>query len=142
MKANSNIVIGFDFGMKYIGMAVGQKISKTASPITSLIVKNKIPDWEHITTIINEWNPSALIVGLPLNMDGTMQPIAIAAQTFAQELERIYKLPVYMVDERLSTWEAKTQLNLKKQSLNKQELTKLNACAAVILTEQWLQNGA
>jgi putative Holliday junction resolvase len=140
VENNPNVVLGFDFGTKYIGIAVGQTISKTASPVTTLQVKNHTPDWNYITTLIHKWSPLALIVGLPLNMDGTMQPIAIASQTFAQTLESKYKLPVHMVDERLSTWEAKTQLNLKKQRLNKQELTKLNAHAAVILTEQWLQN--
>jgi putative Holliday junction resolvase len=138
MKTNHNIVLGFDFGTKYIGIAAGQKISRTASPITSLLVKNNSPNWEYITDIIEKWNPAVLVVGLPLNMDGTTQPITIIAQNFVKSLESIYKLPVYLVDERLSTWEAKTRLKLKKTILNKQELTKINAQAAVILTEQWL----
>ncbi len=139
MKSNSNIVLGFDFGMKYIGIATGQKISLTASPVTSLTVKNGIPNWEEITVLINEWRPFALIVGLPLNMDGTTQPIAIAAQKFADLLNTNYGLPVHMVDERLSTWEAKSQLKLNKPQLTKQELVKINALSAVILTEQWLR---
>ena len=138
MKTNPDIVLGFDFGMKHIGIAAGQQISRTATPIISLQAKNGIPNWDEVAALIDEWHPFAFIVGLPLNMDGTTQPIAIAAQAFANSLAANYGLPVYMADERLSTWEAKTQLKLHKPQLNKQELAKINALSAVILTEQWL----
>lgn len=138
-KPNSRVVLGFDFGMKYIGIAAGQTISNTATAITSLQAKNGIPEWDKIAALIHEWRPAALIVGLPLNMDGTTQPIADRAQEFANILAIKYALPVHMVDERLSTWDAKTQLKLNKARLTKQELVKINALSAVILTEQWLQ---
>lgn len=138
-KPNSSVVLGFDFGLKYIGIAAGQKISNTATSITAVPAKNGVPAWEAIAALIEAWRPAALVVGLPLNMDGTTQPIAHRAQEFANILAIKYALPVHMVDERLSTWAAKTQLNLNKARLTKQELVKINALAAVILTEQWLQ---
>ena len=140
MQKDSKIILGFDFGTKYIGIAVGQTISKTATPLKSLIAKNGTPDWSQITNIINEWKPSALLIGNPLNMDGTTQAITTSAENFAQILKEKYNLPIYMVDERLSTWEAKNKLNLNKSKLNKKEITKINSLSAVILVEQWLQH--
>lgn len=140
MKPNPNIILGFDFGMKYLGIAVGQKISKTASPLSSLKMKNGSPDWEQITTLIAKWQPGELIVGLPLNMDGTSQPIAEAAKSFTDDVAQRYQLPTYLVDERLSTWEAKNRLNIRKDvTLKKREIDKVNSFAAMILIEQWLQ---
>lgn len=140
MQVNLNISLGFDYGTKYIGIAVGQKISNTAFPLVTLQVSKDQPNWQQITKLIKEWNPGILLVGLPLNMDGTMQPIAVKAKNFAIELEHRFKLKVQLIDERLSTWEAKQQLKLNKGTFTKQELTKINAMAAVIITEQWLQN--
>ncbi|PPI86465.1 Holliday junction resolvase RuvX [Candidatus Pantoea edessiphila] len=104
------IILGFDFGIKNIGIAIGQLITGTTSPICSLKSKEGIPDWTKIGKIIKEWQPSAIVVGLPLNMDGTEQHITNCAKKFADYLNDKYSINVYMQDERLSTIEARSEL--------------------------------
>jgi putative Holliday junction resolvase len=133
-----SVVLGFDFGMKYIGVAVGQSLTQSATPITSLLARDGIPNWQEIENMIQNWRPHALIVGIPLNMDSTEQPITFAARKFANRLEVRFKLPVYRVDERLSTWEAKHRIGPKKNK--KQQIKEVNAMAAVVLVEQWLNS--
>ena len=136
---DTNIIIGFDFGLKYIGVAVGQKISMTASPLCSIPAKDGIPPWDIIEEIITSWNPFQLVVGLPINLDGSKQHITFCAQNFANRLHNKFKIPVSTTDEAFSTWEARNKISLSKHSKkNKQELEKLNATAAAIITEQWL----
>jgi len=108
MKKNPRILLGFDFGMKRIGVAVGQTVTKTARALTTLQAKQGIPPWELLGKLIKTWQPDALIVGIPLNMDGTRQRLTEAAQQFADSLEERYSLPVYGIDERLSTKDART----------------------------------
>lgn len=139
MTEKIELVLGFDFGMKYIGVATGQTITKTATPLTSIRATNGIPDWDEIAALIQEWRPSVLIVGSPLNMDDSVQHITLCAHKFARRLKHKYNLPVHLVDERLSTWEAKQQLQLQTARPTATQLNQLNAQAAAILVEQWLQ---
>ena len=104
------IIIGFDFGLKRIGVAIGQTVTQTARPLNTLPAKQGIPRWETIDQLIKNWNPSAFAVGIPLNMNGTTQPITHKAQQFAQQLKERYHLPLYEVDERLTTKAAREQL--------------------------------
>lgn len=123
------MLLGFDFGMKYIGVATGQEITKTANPLTCLVAKDGIPNWHEVEKLINTWKPTALIVGLPLNMDGTEQPITACARRFANRLQHKYKLQVHLVDERLTSWEAKQTAS---------NFAEVNAKAAALIVEQWL----
>lgn len=132
------VTLGFDFGMKYIGVATGQSITKTATPLTSITAIDGIPNWDEIAALINTWQPNVLLVGSPLNMDGSTQLLTHCATKFANRLKHKFKLPVHLVDERLSTWEAKQRLsNIGKQP-SKAELNQVNAESAAILVEQWL----
>jgi putative holliday junction resolvase len=132
-------ILGFDFGLKYIGVACGQQITQTATPLTSLKAKDGIPEWSVITSLIATWRPVELIVGLPLNMDGSWQEMTFCANSFAKKLRKRYQLPVHMVDERLSTWEAKQSPQAKKVKIKKnQDFSQLNAEVAAILVKQWL----
>jgi len=133
------MVIGFDFGMKFIGVATGQNVTNTASPLTSLRAIDGIPAWDEIAQLIKTWNPTALIVGIPLQMDGGTQLTTHCAQKFANRLRHKFKLPVHLVDERLSTWEAKQRLKSPTKHPKYQQLPELNALAAAVLVEQWLQ---
>lgn len=126
------MLLAFDFGMKVIGVASGQKITKTASPLTTISATDGIPNWQQIQQLVDSWRPEALIVGLPLNMDGTEQEITKCARKFANRLQEKYKMPVHLVDERLSTWQAK-QETTKSTKNNRHD-----AIAAAILLEQWL----
>jgi putative Holliday junction resolvase len=103
--------LAFDYGEKYIGVAVGSSHSRLAEPVTTLRGSAKNPDWVGISKLIEEWCPHALVVGLPLNMDGSDNPVTRAARTFGQRLKERYNLPVHMVDERLSTLAARDILN-------------------------------
>ena len=127
--------LAFDFGLKYIGVATGQSITRTASPLTSIRAVNGIPKWEDIDNIVNTWKPNDIIVGLPLNMDGTEQPMSQKARKFSQRLAHRYKpIKVHLEDERLTSWEAKNNINGKNS-----DLVSLNAKAAAIILQQWLE---
>ena len=122
-------LICFDFGEKNIGVAVGQTITATATPLETVHVRNSKPDWNRISKLIDQWRPTALVVGLPLNMDGTRQPMTDLADEFARQLEMRYHLPVHRADERLSTIEAKYRLG---------DIENLDPVAAQIILESWL----
>ena len=130
-------IISFDFGMRSIGVAIGQKITGTASPLSALKAQDGIPNWDAIQHMINEWSPEYLLVGLPLNMDGTEQDITQNVKRFVGRLKHKYKIPVYLHDERLSTVDAKAKLfelgGYKK--LNKQKIDSVSAC---LIFESWI----
>lgn len=140
MNNKIDLVLGFDFGMKYIGIATGQTLSNTATPLTTIPATDGIPDWQQVEKLLQEWRPSLIIVGLPLNMDGSEQLLSHCATKFANRLRHKFSIPVEMVDERLSTWEAKQRLQSKSAKLKAAQLVYINAEAAAILVEQWLNN--
>lgn len=109
-KKNLKILIAFDFGMKRIGVAVGQTVTQTARPLDTIQAKEGEPNWQAISKLIKKWLPDALVVGIPLNMDGSEQPITLHAKEFAELLREEFGLPVYEVDERLTTKDARERL--------------------------------
>jgi putative Holliday junction resolvase len=109
--AEAQTYLAFDYGEKYIGVAAGSSHSRRAEPVTTLRGSAKNPDWVRISRLIGEWRPDALVVGLPLNMDGSDNRMTRAARAFGQRLKERYNLPVHMVDERLSTLVARDILN-------------------------------
>lgn len=104
------IALGFDFGTKYIGVAVGQTITRTANPLASLRARDGVPEWKEVTTLIQYWKPSVLMVGMPFALDGSEQDITYAVQRFVESLRTRYDLPIHTVDERYTTLEAKRYL--------------------------------
>lgn len=132
------IVLGFDFGTKKIGVAVGQTVTNTANPIGNLRATKGVPRWESIQKLIDEWKPVALVVGIPLNMDGTPQRVTEQAREFGQALATQFGLPVYGIDERLTTVEARDRVFQEKGYKGLQN-TALDAVAAKIILEAWLQ---
>ena len=110
MKAEPKTLIAFDFGEKRIGTAVGQTVTRTATPLETVPVRREKPDWNAIDRLIGAWKPDALVVGLPLNMDGSEQRVTAQARRFANRLQGRAGLPVHLADERLSTREAWTRL--------------------------------
>lgn len=101
------LILGFDYGTKQIGVAVGQVITGQARELCTLKAQNGIPDWNQVEALIKEWKPDAVVVGLPLNMDGTPSDMCLRAEKFARRLNGRYNLPFYTHDERLTTFEAK-----------------------------------
>lgn len=138
-KKNINIVLGFDFGTKRIGVAVGQFITRRASPITILNSRGGIPDWKSIEALKNEWKANAFVVGMPYNMDGTEQEITKGAKKFGRHLEKMFKLPVYFVDERLTTKEAQWSLRENKEKKRLQNNKNVDSLAAKIILESFLR---
>lgn len=106
MTGSGRTLLGFDYGTQQIGVAVGQELTGTSTPLATLSCRNETPDWDAITRLIEEWRPAALVVGVPLNMDGTEQAMTQAARRFARRLEGRYRLPVHLADERLTSVEA------------------------------------
>jgi len=104
------ILMGFDFGMKRIGVAIGQTVTLSARPLDTVQAKNGVPNWDTLNKLIKKWLPNAFVVGIPLNMDGTDQPISNEAREFAEALREHYHLPVYEMDERLTTKDARERL--------------------------------
>jgi putative Holliday junction resolvase len=135
---HSGIFLGFDFGMRHIGYAIGQKATRTATAGGTLPARNGVPDWQKLDLIIKEWQPEALIIGWPLNMDGSLQPLIQNVSEFAKQLEQHYQLPIHFIDERLTTKEARDRLF---NSGGYKSLTpkQVNSMAAQIILENWLQ---
>ncbi len=107
---HTDTYLGFDFGNKKIGTAVGQTTTQTASPLQTIRSINQQPNWESIGQLINEWNPAGLVVGISKQADGSDNIITPRMQKFCRQLEGRYGLSVYSVDETLSTFEAKQML--------------------------------
>ena len=147
------VVLAFDFGLKQIGLAVGQTLTSTAQPLLVLKANDGKPQWHEIESLINEWSPKILVVGLPLNMDGSESEMAVRAKKFANRLHGRFGLPIEYCDERLSSFEAKSELaqakrmqgesgaNHDRQSqslrLGKRDGT-VDAIAARLILESWL----
>lgn len=119
----------FDYGEKRIGVAVGQSVTGTATPLEIVAVRRGHPDWERIGALVDEWQPDAFVVGNPLNMDGTRQVVTEGADRFARQLGGRYGMPVFRADERLSTVEAKNLLRRTRD---------LDAVSAQLILETWL----
>ncbi|MCL6268454.1 Holliday junction resolvase RuvX [Sansalvadorimonas sp. 2012CJ34-2] len=106
-KQTYKTVMGFDFGTRNIGIAVGQAITCTANAIPSIKARDGIPDWDQLGRIIEEWQPDAFVVGMPLNMDGTESEMSRRAKKFGNRLKGRFNKPWHPVDERLTSFEAK-----------------------------------
>ncbi|AKC60414.1 Holliday junction resolvase RuvX [Blochmannia endosymbiont of Camponotus (Colobopsis) obliquus] len=131
-------IISFDFGIKSIGIAVGQHITCTAQPLTSLQAKNGIPNYQCLLNILNEWHPIIGIIGLPLNINGTEQPLTNVTRKFAKYLNKNFNLKIIMHDERLTTIEARDFL-FKNDGYHALKKKRIDAVTAGIILESWLQ---
>jgi putative holliday junction resolvase len=131
-------VLGFDYGTRQIGVASGQSLTGSAAPVTVLRARDGIPDWEQIARLISEWKPDALVVGLPLNMDGTPSEMSERAEKFARRLEGRFNIKVHRVDERLSTFEAKQSLRDQGRTPGSYRDDPVDSLAAALLLQTWL----
>lgn len=128
-------LLGFDFGTQRTGVAVGQSITRTATALCTVTARNEQPDWERISELIDDWRPDALVVGLPLHADGSDSGTTAAVRKFAQQLEEHSRLPVHIMDERLSSHAAK-QLQHQDKAGRKADV---DAIAAMIILQNWLE---
>lgn len=100
-------VLAFDFGTRRIGVASGQEMLGTGQPVAMIPARDGIPDWQKIELLLQEWQPDLVVVGLPLNMDDTENEMCARARKFGNRIHGRFHLPVEMVDERLTSFEAK-----------------------------------
>ena len=103
-------LLAFDFGTRRIGVASGQEMLGTGQPLAMLAARDGIPDWQQIEALLAEWQPDIVLVGLPLNMDDTENDMCARARTFGKRLHGRYHVTVEMVDERLTSYEAKGEV--------------------------------
>lgn len=133
--------LAFDFGHKRVGAAVGDIITGTARPLPTVASTADEPDWKSLLRLIAEWRPSALIVGLPLDDDGSEQPITTAARRFAAELGTRSQLPVHLADERFSSRAADDALRDARSSGRMTRRVRKgdrDGEAARVILEQWM----
>ncbi|MDZ7923997.1 MAG: Holliday junction resolvase RuvX [Marinagarivorans sp.] len=130
-------VIGFDYGLKNIGVAIGQSITQTASELKPLGAKDGIPNWEAIEKLLKEWDINSAVVGLPINMDGTDSELALRAKKFANRLHGRFGIQVHLMDERLSTREAKEEA-ANRGHKGHYKSDPIDSIAARLILESWL----
>ena len=106
-EAGNRRVMAFDFGTRRIGVASGQEMLGTGKPLTMLPARDGVPDWEQIGRLLKEWQPDRVLVGLPLNMDDAENDMCARARKFGKRLHGRFHVEVEMVDERLTSFEAK-----------------------------------
>ncbi|WP_018983263.1 Holliday junction resolvase RuvX [Salinimonas chungwhensis] len=138
-ETGQRTVLAFDFGTKSIGVAVGQEITATASPLPALKAKDGIPDWKVVEQLYSQWEPDVVVVGLPLNMDGTEQEVTQRAKKFANRLHGRFKRPVETWDERLSTADAKAML-FELGGYRKLTKEKVDSVSACVIFTSWAEN--
>ncbi|MEH6825450.1 MAG: Holliday junction resolvase RuvX [Motiliproteus sp.] len=132
------MILAFDFGTTRFGVAVGQALIATATALKPIPAKEGIPDWSRIAALVTEWQPEAFVVGLPLNMDGSLCEMSHRARKFANRMHALYDRPSYLMDERLTSHEAKGYhlagggtADFKKHSMD--------GLAAQLILESWFR---
>lgn len=133
-------VFGFDFGSRLLGVAVGNRFTGSARGLTAIAVRDGDPDWSRLDALRQEWQPDALVVGLPLTLDGEEQPASRGARRFAEKLGQRYGLPVDLTDERHSSQEAAQRFaGARAAGLKKRrDAATIDAEAAAVILERWL----
>ncbi|MDA9014184.1 Holliday junction resolvase RuvX [Porticoccaceae bacterium] len=137
-------VIAFDYGLRQIGVAHGQTLTCSAEGISILKASDGVPNWAQTEALLLEWKPNLLLVGLPLNMDGSESELSRLARKFARRLQGRFNIEVLMVDERLTSQDAKS--TLREAGLDRQsgriDLTKIDHLAAALILQSWLDQPA
>lgn len=134
-------VVGFDYGKARIGVAVANTLTGIATPQSTIIARDGVPDWAAITRCLQEWKPARLVVGMPRKLDGTDSAMQETILHFIRQLEGRYTLPVDVVSEQLSSREAEQRLKQARQAGRKRKVRKeeIDQVAAAIILESWMQ---
>jgi putative Holliday junction resolvase len=123
------VVLGFDFGTRRIGVAIGSRLTGQARPLTTIDAGDSEVRWEALGALIDEWQPVALTVGIPRHPDDTPHAMTVRCERFARQLEGRYRLPVARIDERYSSAVVEHEADV-------------DAAAAAVILQQWLDEGA
>lgn len=125
-------VLGFDYGLRSIGVATGQTTTGTATPLVRLAAREGIPDWDAVRKLLDTWQPDLIVIGLPLNMDGSESDLCVRAERFGRRLTGRFGAKVVFQDERLTTREAYDRM------AGKPRRDADHAIAAQVILEDWL----
>jgi len=138
--------LGFDYGSKRIGVAVGQELTRSATALIALPNRSNRDDWTAIDQLVKEWRPAGFVIGLPLNADGSEHHVSRAAKQFGNQLQARYNLPAYWIDERLTSSEAQSMIaagsvygktGRKDGAKNRQGKDQIDSTAAKLILESW-----
>lgn len=130
-------VLGFDFGLRRIGVATGQTITATAAPLTTIDTADNGTHFDDIIRLIERWKPDLLLVGVPYMLDGSETEMSKQAKQFSDQLGDRSGLPVQLVDETLSSAEAEEILKQRMQ-LGQHNKSEIDRMAAAIIVQSWL----
>lgn len=138
VKQPGDTYLGFDFGTRRIGVAVGQRLTGTASPLETIRSEKKAVRWQAIDRLVATWRPDGLVVGIAHQIDGRDNPVTPLMQKFCRQLEARYRLPVFGVDEHLTSFESR-QLLFDDLKLRAGKVRELNdQVAAQLILQTWL----
>ena len=132
-------IMAFDFGTQKMGMAVGQALIESATPLALFPMKDGVPQWENLLKIIKQHQPQLFLVGLPLNMDDSESELSTRARKFARRLRHQSNINTLMVDERLTTREARDELD-HYQAQGRGKKLAADSLAAALLIESWYRD--
>lgn len=136
MVAGQRTLLAFDFGTQHIGIAAGQTVTGTASALTPLKARDGVPDWDRVAALLQEWRPALVVVGLPLNMDGSESELSRRTRRFANRLHGRFGVQVILHDERLSSAEARERL--APGDPDRHRGGRVDSLAAVVILESYL----
>lgn len=131
-------LLAFDYGTKNIGVASGQTITRSASSLAPLKAKDGIPDWNQVEKLLAEWKPDLVLVGLPLNMDDSESELSARARKFANRIHGRFGTKVELVDERLTSFEAKGEV-MGRGGSRDYKSNPVDSIAARLILESWLE---
>ena len=132
----SQLIMAFDFGTQKMGMAVGQSIISSANPLPLFPMKDGIPNWDNLLKVVKQHQPNLFLVGLPLNMDDSESELSTRARKFARRLRHQTNIETLMVDERLTTREARDELD-HYQAQGRGKKLAADSIAAALFIESW-----
>ena len=128
-------ILAFDFGTQYIGVAVGQTVTNTSSPLVVLKVDREEKEiWDSISNLIEEWKPDQILIGKPLNMDGSPSDMMKKIDPFFNKIKKVTNIPCELVDERLTSFEAKELAKIDSKS------HRIDHLAAIIFLDNWIEH--
>ena len=137
--AHLQLIMAFDFGTQKTGMAVGSSLIESANPLPLFPMKDGIPNWDNLLKIVKQHQPNIFLVGLPLNMDDSESELSARARKFARRLRHQTNIETFMVDERLTTREARDELSHYEAQGRGKNLS-ADSLAAALFIESWYRN--
>ncbi|PSW44093.1 Holliday junction resolvase RuvX [Photobacterium leiognathi] len=138
--SQSRTVLGFDYGTKSIGVAIGQELTGTATPLAAIKANDGVPNWDNIEKLLKEWQPDLVVVGLPLDLEGKeLETITPRAKKFANRVHGRFGCQVELHDERLSTVEARAEL-FERGGYRSLSKGNIDSQSAVVILESWFEH--